>query len=459
MGGAHTVTGSKYLLEIDEFRLLVDCGLFQGLKPLRLMNWDEFPVDPSTIDAVILTHAHIDHTGYVPKLVKEGFKGSIYCTEATSSLLEIMLIDSAKLQEEEAEWAEKKGYSKHDNPKALYTTKDAQLALTLLSSCEYETPISLSKQLSFSFFNAGHILGSAIVQVTLIGESQNKVITFSGDLGPENHPLLSPPVKLKETDILLVESTYGDRDKEDHDILNELKNVVIESIENDGCLLIPAFAVGRTQALMYYLQKLVASNQIPPIPIYIDSPMAINATSVYKRNAKYHTIDLEAGSGISFLNFPELHYYQNQEASVSLNNLKKNAIIISASGMCTGGRILHHLYNRLSNKNDIVLFVGYQAEGTRGRNILEGDKSIRIFGIEVPVKCHVRTIEGLSAHADRTELLSWVSNFETPPKMTFIVHGEFESATAFSKSIKKEFGWNNVYIPDYLESYELFDGI
>jgi len=459
LGGAKTVTGSKYILEIDNYRLMIDCGLFQGLKQLRLLNWEPFPIDPATIDAVIITHAHIDHTGYLPKLVKEGFTGKIYCTEATASLMELMLLDSAKLQEEEAEWAKKKGYSKHASPQPLYGIEEAKRALQQRISAHYESIISITDKISFQFHNAGHILGSAFVELILHGESQDKRIVFSGDLGRKDHPLLYPPEPIKNADILLVESTYGNRNNIHNDIKEELATSVLEALDKGGCILIPSFAVGRTQLLMYYLQQLIESKRIPSIPIYIDSPMAINATEIYKKHDDYHKLGKEASADYSFCDFPELHFYKDQEASNSLNNIKSNAIIISASGMCTGGRILHHLYNRLNRENDTLLFVGYQAIGTRGRKILEGEETVKIFGLQVPVKCQIKEITGLSAHADMSELLTWLSTSNEPPKRTFIVHGEEDSANDFKRTIQRELGWNNVTVPNYMESFELFKGI
>ena len=459
LGGARTVTGSKYLLEIDDYKLMVDCGLFQGLKNLRLMNWEPFPIDPTEIDAIIITHAHIDHTGYLPKIVKEGFKGAIYCTEATESLMKIMLLDSAKLQEEEAEWARKKGYSKHASPQPLYGVEDATRALNQLKSFHYESSVAITDSISVQFHNAAHILGSSFIELVLHGSNQTKKIVFSGDLGRQDHPLLFPPSTVNSADIVLIESTYGDRENQPEDTENSIAEVINETLENDGCVLIPSFAVGRTQLLMYYLQRLLEKGKIPNVPVYMDSPMAINATEVYKKHYEYHKIGKDNPGDYSFCNFPELNIIQDQEASNSLNHIKKNAIIISASGMCTGGRILHHLYYRLTKETDTVLFVGYQAEGTRGRRILEGEEHVKIFGIQVPVKCNVREIHGLSAHADKIELLDWLGTIKEPPKKTFIVHGEEKAAVNFSKTIQRSLGWSNVIVPSYLESFELFEGI
>lgn len=459
LGGAESVTGSKYLLEIDDFKLLIDCGLFQGLKELRLRNWDSFPVDPGSIDAIIITHAHIDHSGYLPLLVKEGFSGPVYCTSATASLLEILLKDAAKLQEEEAEFAKKKGYSKHNPPKPLFTVKDAEQALTLLKSVEYKNSVSINPTIQATFSDAGHILGSSIVSLDIFGPIQKKTIVFSGDLGRYDQPLLYDPASIKKADVLFVESTYGDRLNKEESPANKLAEIVNQAFEQQGCLLIPSFAVGRTQLLLYYFHHLLEKKLIPDCKIYIDSPMAINATYLHKKHRKDHKLSVGKNEHASIFDDSHFQYYKSQESSTNLNNIDKGAIIISASGMCTGGRILHHLFHRLPRTNDTLLFVGYQAIGSRGRKILEGDETSRIFGLEVPVKCHIRHLDGLSAHADQAELMRWVSQINPPPKYTFVVHGEPESSTTFAKKINSSLAWPNVLVPQYLESIELFRGI
>lgn len=459
LGGARSVTGSKYLLEIDDFKLLVDCGLFQGLKELRLRNWDAFPLEASSINAVIITHAHIDHSGYLPLLVKEGFSGPVYCTQATASLLEILLKDAAKLQEEEAEFARKKGYSKHNPPKPLFTIKDAELALDLLEPYEYETTANISPTIQAKFLDAGHILGSSIVSLNLIGSTQSKTIVFSGDLGRYDQPLLYNPTAVHKADILFVESTYGDRLNKEDNPAARLAEVVNQAFQRNGCLLIPSFAVGRTQLLLYYFHHLLEKRMIPDCKIYIDSPMAINATYLHKKHRKDHKLSVGKNEHVSVFDDSHFEYYKSQESSTNLNTIDKNAIIISASGMCTGGRILHHLFHRLPRKNDTLLFVGYQAVGSRGRKILEGDKTSRIFGLAVPVHCHVEYLNGLSAHADQAELMKWVGHIKEPPKYTFVVHGEPDSATTFANKISTSLAWPNVIVPQYLESVELFQGI
>lgn len=459
LGGAKTVTGSRYLITAENTKILVDCGLFQGLKDYRSRNWEPFPVSPSEIHAVVLTHAHIDHSGYLPKLVKEGFKGKIYCTQATAELVKILLLDSGKLQEEEAQYAAKKGYSKHEKPLPLYTKEDAEKVFPLLYELDFEEEIQLNGHIKVSFYNAGHILGAAIVKMKIKGENQEKKLVFSGDLGRYHDPILNPPKRLPFADILLMESTYGNRKQTHHKPEEDLARAIRETYRNGGVSVIPAFAVGRTQVILYYLHLLQQQGKIPNIPIYVDSPMAIDVTKLYKRFNQFHKLGpvFEDEGGNPFLN-KNLHYYQSQEASISLNAIRGDAIILSASGMATGGRILHHLYNRLPNEQDSFIFVGYQAEGTRGRRILDGEKTSRMYGIEVPIKAKTYYIEGLSAHADQEELMEWAEGFATKPKMTFLVHGEKEASEALSKRLKEELDWN-VIVPEYLENFVLFDGL
>lgn len=458
-GGARTVTGSKYLLEIDDFKLLVDCGLFQGLKELRLKNWQPLDIDPKLIDAVLLTHAHIDHSGYLPRLIDDGFEGPVYCTDATADLLRIMLMDSAKLQEEEARFAKKKGYSKHTDPQPLYGVKSATRALEHLVRCAINQPVSITEGVAAHFVLAGHILGATSISLTLTGALQTKEIVFSGDLGRYDNPLHFDPTPIKTADVLFIESTYGNRQNEVDAPADELAQVIRATIDRKGCLLIPAFSVGRTQLILYYLAKLFDEGSIPRLPVYLDSPMALSVTGLYRHYHDYHRLSIgeEAGARSPF-DHPQFHYVQEQEKSVALNNIEKEAIIVSASGMCTGGRVVHHLYHRLPRPHDTLLFVGYQGEGTRGRKILDGAAHVKMFGLEIPVLCHVEAIHGLSAHADLSELLRWAGNFISPPKMTFVVHGELESARQFANSLDAELG-HHPHVPELGESVSLFQGI
>ena len=459
LGAARSVTGSKYLLEIDNKKVLIDCGLFQGQKELRLRNWDRLPIDPKTIDLVVITHSHIDHVGYLPRLVKDGFHGRILCTHASEDLMRIMLKDAAKLQEEEALFAFKKGYSKHDKPEPLFTEKDAERVFEFADSVGFEKEIKLLPNLSLVYHNAGHILGSAIVELVVSGKGTKKKIVFSGDLGRYEDPIMYSPKAITEADVLLVESTYGDRLNPIDQVEEDLAKIINEANERNGVIIVPAFAVGRTQLMIYYFHMLMEKKAIPTLPIYIDSPMAISVTDLYERHSHEHKIKVTQihGKLISIFDDPHVHFCNTRESSKALNDVKNPCIIISASGMATGGRVLHHLYHRLGRENDTVLFAGYQAEGSRGRRMMDGEPTVKIFGEDVSVKCQVRVINGLSAHADQSELLRWLGNFKESPKMTFITHGELESATTLAKKMKEK-GWNTI-IPEYLESVELFSGI
>lgn len=458
LGATGTVTGSRYLLDIGNFRLLFDCGLFQGLKELRLRNWEAFPVKADSIDAVIISHAHIDHTGYLPRLVKEGFKGPIYCTPPTASLLEIMLLDSAKLQEEEALFALKRGYSKHDPPKPLYTSEDAATVFPLLREHGYDQEITISDNTSFVFRDAGHLLGSAITELYVHGATQRKKIVFSGDLGRNHDALLRPPAIITAADILFIESTYGNKDNPAPDPEADLERIVTGALAKGGVVLIPAFAVGRTQLLLYHLHQLMETNRIPDIPVYIDSPMAISATYLYYRYPTYHKAQFNQTEFARKLETNMLMFVKTSEHSKRLNEIKSNAIIISSSGMMAGGRILHHLYHRLPNAQDTIVVSGYQAEGTRGRNLIDRAPAIRIFGEDVPVRCTVENMTSLSGHADKQELFEWMGHFQEAPKFVFPIHGEKNNIDAYADEISHRFGWK-VLKPVYLESVQLFRGI
>jgi metallo-beta-lactamase family protein len=452
LGGAQSVTGSKYLLEVDDYKLLVDCGLFQGLKKLRLRNWDEFPVETDSIDAILLTHAHLDHSGYVPRLVAQGYDKNIYCTASTAALLEILWKDSAKLQKEEADFVRQKGYSKHKNPTGLYTEDDVESALKLIKTVDFNQTLELNEVIHAKWSNAGHILGASSIELTLRGTLQQKTIIFSGDIGRQKDPVMLPPSTYDQADVVLIESTYGDRINILDDIESNLALQINETLER-GVVLIPAFTVGRTQSLLFMLRQLMKANKIPDVPVYIDSPMAISVTKLYEQFDQEHRLhDKDIFEDKNF------HYIRSAEASAGLKDLKKRAIIISASGMITGGRILNHLFHRIENEHDLLLFVGYQADGTRGRDILEGKDEIKIFGEYRKVKCKTYKIDGLSAHADQTELIQWFNHIKDNPKFTFLVHGELEAANEMKKLLAER-SLPNLIIPDYLESFELFQGI
>ena len=458
LGGAGSVTGSRYLLTIGNYRLLFDAGLFQGLKELRLRNWAPFPIDATAIDAVIISHAHIDHTGYLPKLVKEGFAGPIFCTAPTADLMELMLLDSAKLQEEEAEYARKKGYSKHENPEALYSSEDVHHMLKLIRKFGFHERIKITDKISINFKGAGHLLGAAITEIFIRGDQQEKKIVFSGDLGRTSDVMLRAPEPVEETDVLFIESTYGNKDNPAFDPAADIERVVNETAKSNGVLLVPAFAVGRTQVLLYFLHKLMKEDRVPDIPVYIDSPMAISATYLYYKYPTFHKVEFDQEVHARDMETNMLVFVKNSKHSKTLNDLNGSAIIISSSGMMTGGRILHHMFHRLRNPQDTILIPGYQAEGTRGRDLADGKPFIKIFGEEVPVRCKVANMKSLSGHADREELFLWMKNFKVKPKITFTIHGEGRDLEVYAQAIRDRMGWNVVQ-PKYLEVVNLFQGI
>jgi metallo-beta-lactamase family protein len=459
LGGSGAVTGSKFLIDLGEFEFLVDCGLFQGVKEERERNWDKFPMQVDQLEAIILTHAHLDHIGYLPKLVKQGFNGPIYCTEPTAELAKILLLDSGKLQEEEAEYARKKGYSRHEDPQPLYTMEDAERVFPLLVAQPFDKPYTIHPRVTVTHYHAGHILGASIVKVVIKGDHQSKKLVFSGDLGRYQDAILLPPTPIPKADILWIESTYGNKKTTVTKPEEELAAAILDTFDRDGLVIIPAFAVGRTQLLMVLLYRLMEKGKIPKVPIILDSPMAIDATKLYLDFNTDHRLSamLEEESEHPFKH-PQLQYFQKQEQSRSLNEFKGKAIIISASGMATGGRVLHHLFHHLPHPRNGVIIVGYQARGTRGRRLQEGEPTLRIYGVEVPVNAKVYNIDGLSAHADQDELMEWAESFCEKPKLTFVVHGEKESSEALASKLKLELGWNTV-IPQYLESFVLFEGI
>ncbi len=364
LGAAGEVTGSKYLLQIDDYTLLIDCGLFQGRKDLRLLNWAPFPVSPADIDAVIITHAHLDHTGYLPKLFKDGFRGPVYCTTATADLMYLILIDSAGLQVEEAKYAKKKGYSRHADPQPLYDEQDVEPIKEYIQGTTFENPIRINDRISVCFYNAGHILGAAIVELTLYGAEQVKKIVFSGDLGRQNDPILHPPHIIKQADILFVESTYGNRDIDptDRDIVIDLLN---DTFDMDGNVIVPAFSIGRTQTLLMMLKNLLETKEIPKVRVVVDSPMAISATDFYRKRKAYHKMaDVEFDRDETFLKARnQLTFTRSAEESKKVNDMTHDTVILAGSGMMTGGRILHHLYHRLPVKENLILIVGEQPEG------------------------------------------------------------------------------------------------
>lgn len=457
LGAAETVTGSKYLVEAEGKRLLVDCGLFEGSKDLQQRNWDRLPVDPATIDWVLLTHAHIDHTGYLPRLSRAGYHGPIYANPATRELCNLLLPDSAHLQEEDARYAAKKGYSHHKPPLPLYTVAEAQQTLVQFHDIPRADVFTISPQFSVRPHDAGHILGSTWLELTITEGGKEIVVVFSGDLGRYDQPILNDPESPSRADFLLCESTYGDRDHPAGDVTRELADVINQTAKRGGAVVIPAFAVGRTQTVMYYLKQLIAAKKIPDLPVYVDSPMAISVTELYKNHPEDHDIDFsrqESNGDRDPLNLHEVHMTRSVEESKKINDVVAPCIIVSASGMVSGGRVLHHMEHRLPDSRSTVLLVGYQGEGTRGRQLLEGAKYLHLFGESVPVRAQVIEIGQLSAHAGKSELLRWLSGFQEPPKQTFLVHGEPPALNALHDAVKAKFGWN-VTIPDYEQSFDL----
>jgi len=433
LGAAGTVTGSKYLIEPAEQRYLVDCGLFQGLKELRLRNWDRPPFNPSSLHAVLLTHAHLDHSGYLPLLVKNGFHGPIYCSSSTADLCEILLPDSGHLQEKDAEFANRHGFSKHKPALPLYTEQDAHNALKLLKRVPSDVEQTLGNHVQLLFRRAGHILGAATLQV----KTEGQTIVFSGDLGRYGDPIMPDPETVTSADYLLVESTYGDRTHDQLDPEKALGDIIARTVQRGGTVVIPAFAVGRAQSLMFYLQRLRASGRLKNVPVYLDSPMAVDASNVFCRNIKDHK--LPEGECRTACNVATYVWSTEESKSLTVNPLPK--VIISASGMATGGRVLHHLKRYAPDPKNAILFAGFQAAGTRGAAMMAGVETIKIHGEQIPVRAEVRNLSMLSAHADSNEIMRWLRGFASAPRMTFVTHGENHSAEALRQRIERELGW------------------
>lgn len=446
LGGAGTVTGSKMLVETTKKKVLIDCGLFQGLKELRLKNWAPFPIDPSTIDELILTHAHLDHCGYIPLLVKKGFKGTIHCTKPTKELTEIILLDSAKIQEEDAERANKHSYTKHPKAEPLYKVADVVEAMKQFQDYDLHEWVLFDEQLKFQFINNGHILGSAFVDLRF---NESKII-FSGDIGRAKPMLLYPPKKIKEADYIILESTYGDRIHSTENVKEQLIEIIEENYERKGILMIPSFAVERTQELIYILHQLREEERLPKMPIYLDSPMGINSTNVYNSYADWQNISHYELSRM----YEDIIFINSFEQSRSIVADKHPKIVLAGSGMMEGGRILHYMNNHIENERNTLVFVGYQGEGTRGRAIIEGSKEIKFFGEYRKVNCQIREISSLSAHGDQMEMIDWLRNFEKAPKKIFLNHGEPHQTDAFRAKIEFELGWEAT-IPSLNSEYVL----
>ena len=446
LGAAGTVTGSRYLIQADQRPILLDCGLFQGLKQLRLRNWAPFPVDPSSIAATVMTHAHLDHSGYLPALVRDGFSGQVYCSSATKDLCEILLLDSAYLQEQDAEYANRHKFSKHKPALPLYTIPDAERALARLASVPFDKDHVVGQSASIRLRHAGHILGAAIVEFTW----QGRKIVFSGDLGRYGDPTMLDPTPIEAADYLVIESTYGNRRHDTRDPQEVLLEIVERTVKRGGTLVIPAFAVGRAQALLFHLYKLKMAGRLPDVPIYLNSPMAIDASDILCR----HIEDQKLSADECVDSCKIATYVRSVEASKALNNNAMPKIIISAAGMATGGRVLHHLKRFAPDHRNTILFSGFQAAGTRGAAMLGGAETIKIHGEHIPVRAEVDNLPMLSAHADAEELLRWLRGFRRPPRMTFITHGEPTAADVLRRRIQDELGWS-CKVPEHLEKVEL----
>jgi metallo-beta-lactamase family protein len=451
LGAAGTVTGSKHLLDLGSHRVLIDGGLFQGLKELRLRNWAAFPIDPKRVDAVILTHAHLDHCGYLPRLVGGGFRGRIFCTPGTRDLCTLVLPDSAHIQEEDARQANKHGYSKHSPALPLYTELDAARTLTQFQPVGYDRPVPVVPGLEVEFINAGHLLGSAYARVRVGG----KTMLFGGDLGRYGRPVLPDPSPVEEADVLLVESTYGDRLHEADDGGARLAAIVNDSIKRGGKLIVPSFAIGRVEEVIYWLKRLEQDKRIPVLPVYVDSPMAAGALQFYQQRLNELDPEMKVGErDVCAFCTARMTIVATPQESAALVASREPAIVIAASGMATGGRVLHHLAAALPDASNTVLFVGYQAVGTRGRDLVDGAKQVKLLGQIVPVHARVERIDSMSAHADAAEIMRWLSNFKRPPAMTYLVHGEPAALAALEGRIKSELGWP-AHVAGYLERVEL----
>jgi len=455
-GAAQNVTGSCYLIEANGTRILVDCGLYQE-RDLKTRNWDPLPVPADSLHAVLLTHAHLDHCGRIPKLVKEGFAGPVYATAATADIAKIIMLDSAHIQEEDIKHKlkrhEREGRTSPFPYEPLYTSEDAQAATELLQGASYEQEVLVADGITATFFEAGHIFGSASIKLNITQGNESRTLLFSGDVGRWDVPIIRDPAVIGAADYVLVESTYGDRDHKPVDsIPDALANIVNQTVDRGGNIIIPSFAVERTQELLFHLSNLLNDKRIPHLPAYVDSPMAVRVTEVFKRHPELFDDDANEmlQRGQHPCDFPGLEMSRTTDQSKAIKDVQTSAIIIAGSGMCTGGRIKHHLKNNITDAKNTILFVGYQAVGTLGRLILEGLDEIRILGEKFPVNAPIERIEGFSAHADRNELIRWLNGMGDAPKKVFVVHGETKAAHSFAEKISTEKGWP-VHVPAYDE--------
>ncbi len=459
-GAAKNVTGSRYLLKANNKNILIDCGMYQE-RDYRARNWEPFPIEPSTIDTVLLTHAHVDHCGFLPKLVKDGFKGDIYCTSATAEIAQIVLMDSAKLQFEDAKY-KKKRHKREGRVGPyplipLYTVDDAKDTIRLLHGVRYNKETNIANNIDATFYDAGHILGSAMIKIIVKDGDENWSILFSGDIGRPDKVILNDPTVFEEADYVIMESTYGNRyHQEIRDIDDNLEEVVNEAYQAGGNIVIPSFAIERSQELLYELNLLLLEKRIPPMEVFVDSPMANKVTKVFRDHPELfdkEMKDLLEDNNSPFA-FANLRYVNTVQESKAVNNNRGTSIIIAGSGMCTGGRVKHHIVNNIADSASTLLFVGYQAIGTLGRIILDGAEEIRLFGKKFPMKMKVRRIEGFSAHAGKDELFDWITNLKKVPRRVFITHGEEKAAEHFSKYLQEKTGWNT-FVPEYKDTVAL----
>ena len=459
-GAARQVTGSQYYIEADGTRLLVDCGMHQERAHLA-RNWERSPLRLSDLDALLLTHAHVDHCGLAPKLVHEGFRGPIITTSASADLLELVLRDSAEIQAEDAAFKKKRhrkeGRRGKYPVKPLYTMQDVDRTLQRIEAAPYDQPIRINDRVHAVFHDAGHILGSAIIELRVTDNGQPRRIVFTGDLGQFNKPIVRDPAVFTEADYVVMESTYGDRDHEDHgSVESQLEQVIVDAVDAGGKVVIPIFAVERAQELIYHLNRLLHAQRIPEIPVFLDSPMAADVTEIFRRHRECFDAEAEeiVAAGEAILRFPSLRVVRDVRESKSINDLKGPAVVMSTSGMCTAGRIKHHLARHIGDPASTVLFVGYQSQGTLGRQILDGNREVRIHGGSRLVRARVRQIQGVSGHADRNGLLQWLNHFQQPPRQLFITHGEQQASLALAEEVRQRMGWN-VSVPEYRETATL----
>jgi metallo-beta-lactamase family protein len=452
LGATGTVTGSRFLVDAPGARVLVDCGIFQGLKALRERNWTAFPVDPATVDALVLTHAHLDHSGYAPALARNGFAGRIFATHGTRDLSRILWPDSGRLQEEDAEYENRKGYSKHDPALPLFTEEDGRRLANHVTAVSFGNPVDVARGVRATFRRAGHILGSA----TIVLELERATIAFSGDLGRLAHPILLPPEPLVSCDTLLVESTYGDQRHADLESLERFEDAVVRTSRRGGAIVIPCFAVDRTEVVLFHLRRLVGAGRVPDLPVYVDSPMALDGLEIYRTavSAGSPEIRPELRSEGDPFNPGHLIETRTVPESMTINTQPLPAIIIAAAGMATGGRVLHHLRRRLPDPKNTVILVGFQAEGTRGRALLEGARAVKMLGQYVPVRAEIVNVPAFSVHADQPELLAWLRTAPRPPDTVFVVHGEPRAAEALRSAIQADLGWTAA-VPRHLEQVRL----